>query len=336
MRETGPYGTLTAGGSIQSEPSRRYRRGVTGARISHFSGVGVIAIVLACLLWGTTGTTATLLPDEVSPLAIGAATMGLGGVLLFVTAPRMSRAVLRDPIGRRWAAIGAIGVVVYPLAFYTGMDLVGVAVGNVVALGSGPVFAAVIEWVVERERLSTRWLVSTALAVVGITLLALGRQEGGDAGTSPALAALGVGVGLLAGFAYALYTYASSRAIRAGHPPRGVMGGMFGLGSLPLLVVLLIVGAPLLQSWTSVGLVGYLVVGPMFVAYLLFGIGLRSVRSSTATTITLLEPVFATVLAVLIVGERLSVVGWSGFALVLIGLAVLVTARRGARATPPA
>lgn len=309
---------------------------MTGARISHFSGVGVIAIVLACLLWGTTGTTATLLPDEVSPLAIGAATMGLGGVLLFVTAPRMSRAVLRDPIGRRWAAIGAIGVVVYPLAFYTGMDLVGVAVGNVVALGSGPVFAAVIEWVVERERLSTRWLVSTALAVVGITLLALGRQEGGDAGTSTALAALGVGVGLLAGFAYALYTYASSRAIRARHPSRGVMGGMFGLGSLPLLVVLLIVGAPLLQSWTSVGLVGYLVVGPMFVAYLLFGIGLRSVRSSTATTITLLEPVFATVLAVLIVGERLSVVGWSGFALVLIGLAVLVTARRGARATPPA
>ena len=43
-------------------------------------------------------------------------------------------------------------------------------------------------------------------------------------------------------------------------------------------------------------------------AYILFGIGLRSVRSSTATTITLLEPVFATILAVIIVGERLSVV----------------------------
>ncbi len=292
--------------------------------------------MLACLLWGTTGTTATLFPDDVSPLAIGAATMGLGGVLLFITAPRLSRGVLRDAFGRRWAAIGAIGVVVYPLAFYTGMDLVGVAVGNVVALGSGPVFAALIEWIVERQPLSTRWLVSTALAVLGITLLALGRQEGGDAGASPALAALGVGVGLLAGFAYALYTYASSRAIRAGHPSRGVMGGMFGLGALPLLVVLAVGGGPLAQSWTSVGLVGYLVLGPMFVAYLLFGIGLRSVRSSTATTITLLEPVFATVLAVLVVGERLSAVGWVGFGLVLIGLAVLVSARRGAHTTPPA
>ncbi|GHF08117.1 DMT family transporter [Pseudolysinimonas yzui] len=309
---------------------------MTGARNSGFSAAGVVALVLACLLWGTTGTTATLMPDDVSPLAIGAATMGIGGVLLLVTAPRMSRGVLRDPVGRRWATIGAIGVAVYPLAFYTGMDLVGVAVGNVVALGSGPVFAALIEWLIERQRLSTRWLVSTALAVIGITLLALGRQEGGAAGGSAAVAALGVGLGLLAGFAYALYTYASSRAIRAGHPSRGVMGGMFGLGAVPLLLVLLVVGGPLLQSWTSVGLVGYLVLGPMFVAYLLFGIGLRSVRSSTATTITLLEPVFATVLAVLVVGERLSVVGWAGFALVLIGLAVLVSARRGARAIPPA
>lgn len=304
---------------------------MTGARFS-----GVVALVLACLLWGTTGTAATLFPDDVSPLAIGAATMGLGGVLLFVTAPRLSRGVLRDPVGRHWVAIGAVGVVVYPLAFYTGMNLVGVAVGNVVALGSGPVFAALIEWIVERQPLSTRWLVSTALAVLGITLLALGRQEGGDAGASPALAALGVGIGLLAGFAYALYTYASSRAIRAGHPSRGVMGGMFGLGALPLLVVLAVVGGPLAQSWTSVGLVGYLVFGPMFVAYLLFGIGLRSVRSSTATTITLLEPVFATVLAVLVVGERLSAVGWIGFGLVLIGLAVLVSARRTPRVTPPA
>lgn len=299
---------------------------MTGARIS-----GIVALVVSCLLWGTTGTTATFLPEAASPLAIGAATMGIGGALLFLTAPRLSTGVLRDPAGRRWAAIGAIGVVVYPLAFYTGMDLVGVAVGNVVALGSGPVFAALLEWLFERARLSGRWLVSTALAVTGIALLALGREEGGAAASS-ASAAAGVAIGLLAGLAYALYTYASSRVIRAGHPSRGVMGGMFAIGSLPLLALLAFLGAPLLASCGSIGLTAYLALGPMLVAYILFGVGLRSVRSSTATTITLLEPVFATVLAVLVVGERLSVVGWAGFALVLVGLAVLVTARRVAAA----
>lgn len=290
--------------------------------------------MLASLLWGTTGVTATLFPDDVSPLAIGAATMGIGGALLFATAPRMSAGVLRDRVARRWVLVGALGVVVYPLAFYSGMSLVGVAVGNVVALGSGPVFAAVLEWLAERARLELRWLASTVLAVVGILLLAFGRQEGGDAGAAPALAAPGIALGLLAGLAYALYTYASSRAIRAGHPSRGVVGGMFGLGVVPLLGVLAVVGAPLLQSATSIGLTAYLALGPMFLAYLLFGIGLRSVRSSVATTITLLEPVVATVLAVLVVGERLAVSGWVGFALVLGGLSLLITARRRAPTLP--
>jgi DME family drug/metabolite transporter len=109
---------------------------------------------------------------------------------------------------------------------------------------------------------------------------------------------------------------------------------MFGLGAVPLLGVLAVVGGPLTQSATSIGLSAYLVLGPMFLAYLLFGIGLRSVRSSAATTITLLEPVVATVLAVLVVGERLTPLGWVGFGLVLVGLAVLVTARRSARSIP--
>jgi DME family drug/metabolite transporter len=105
------------------------------------------------------------------------------------------------------------------------------------------------------------------------------------------------------------------------------MGAMFGIGAVLLLPVLLVTGGPLLQSWSTVAIAGYLAIGPMFVAYLLFGIGLRTVRSSSATTVTLLEPVVATLLAVLVVGERLEPVGWAGLVLVFAGLAILVTAR---------
>jgi DME family drug/metabolite transporter len=288
---------------------------------------GVVALVLASLLWGTTGTTATFLPDDVSPLAIGASTMGIGGALLFLVSARDALGVLRDRTARRWVALGAVGVFVYPLAFYAGMDLAGVAVGNVVALGSGPVFAALLEWLWERRPLSARWALSTGLAVAGIAMLGVGKEV--DAGAGPLDTVAGVGLGLLAGLAYALYTYASSRAIGRGLPSRGVMGSMFGLGAILLLPVLILTGAPLLQSWNTVGIAAYLAIGPMFIAYLLFGVGLRSIRSSAATTITLLEPVVATVLAVMVVGERLAPVGWAGLALVLAGLTVLVTARRG-------
>jgi DME family drug/metabolite transporter len=294
--------------------------------VENRSAGGVVALLLASLLWGTTGTSATFFPDNVSPLAIGACTMGVGGLLLVAASPRSTWGVVRDRNARRWVVLGAIGVFVYPLAFYSAMDLAGVAVGNVVALGTGPVFAALFEWLGERHPLSRRWAVSTAVAVLGIVGLTIGRQAGVP-GLSAATVA-GVGLGLLAGAAYALYTYASSRAIRSGEPARGVMGAMFGLGAVLLLPVLVLTGAPLLQSRSTVAIAGYLAVGPMFAAYLLFGIGLRTVRSSSATTITLLEPVVATILAVLVVGERLAPVGWMGLILVFSGLAILLTARR--------
>jgi DME family drug/metabolite transporter len=285
---------------------------------------GIAAIAAASVLWGTTGTAASFLPDSVGPLAIGASTMAVGGILLFLASARSALGVVRDAAARRWLVLGAAGVVVYPLAFYSSMSIAGVAIGNVVSLGSGPVFAAIIEWVAERRRLSGRWLLSTGFAVVGLTLLSVaGVHTEGEA----ASVGFGVLLGLLAGLAYALYTYCSSRIIELGHPARAVMGGVFGAGALPLLVVLVIAGAPLVQSAHSAGIAAYLAVGPMFVAYLLFGAGLRTVRSSTATTVTLLEPLVATLLAVLVVGEVLTLVGWIGVAVIALGVCLLVTAR---------
>lgn len=288
-------------------------------------GSGAWALILASLLWGTTGTAASFLPSTVSPLAIGASTMAVGGALLFATSARASLGAIRDAVSRRWLLIGALGVVVYPLAFYASMDLAGVAIGNVVSLGSGPVFAAVLERVFERRTLSLRWLLCTAVAILGIGLLAFGGHGSPDGGSA---VVPGILLGLLAGLAYALYTWASSRAIRTGQGSRGVMGGMFGLGAVVLLPVLVVWGAPLLQSTQTVAIAAYLAVGPMFVAYLLFGIGMRTLRSTTATTITLLEPVVATVLAVVVVGERLDPLGWVGLVLILIAVTVLASARQ--------
>lgn len=289
------------------------------------TAAGTGALLVASVLWGTTGTAASFLPHTVSPIAIGASTMAVGGLLLLAVTPRGAVAALRSREARRWLLIGAVGVVVYPLAFYSAMDQAGVAIGNVVALGSGPVFAAIFEWLWERHRLSMRWLVATAIAIAGIALVSAGRQS--DDTGSRASVVTGILLGLLAGLAYALYSYASSRAIASGHSGRSVMGAMFGIGAVPLLVVLVLTGAPLLQSAQSVSIAAYLAVGPMFLAYLLFGYGLTRMRSSVATTVTLVEPLVATVLAVVVVGERLQFGGWAGLALILAGVTVLITAR---------
>jgi DME family drug/metabolite transporter len=286
------------------------------------------ALIAAAVLWGTTGTAASFLPAAVSPMATGAATMGLGGLLLFVVRRRGAIAALRDRRSRGWLLVGSVGVVVYALTFYGGMALAGVAIGNVVALGSGPVFAALLERVLEKNVLTRRWMLCTGAAVVGVVLLTVGGHGSAD---DAGLLVPGVLLGLAAGAAYALYSYASGRVMRLGSASSDVMAGMFAPAAVVLLIVLLATGAPLVQQPASLGVIAYLAVGPMFVAYLLFGAGLARHRASTATTITLLETIVATVLAVMVVGERLDPLGWAGAGVVLAALAVLVT---GPRARP--
>ncbi|WP_174776161.1 MULTISPECIES: DMT family transporter [Cryobacterium] len=217
---------------------------------------------------------------------------------------------------------GVAAIVVYPLAFYSSMHLAGVAVGTVVSLGSAPVFAAGIEFLAERRRVTPRWGLCTLAALAGTGLLVLGGSIGAAEVSGAPVGAL---LGVLAGFSYALYTHASHQLIGAGHSPRATMGALFGVTAVCLVPVLLVTGAPLLQSAGSAGIAAYLAIGPMCAAYLLFGHGLRSVRGSLATSITLLEPLVATVLAVLVVGERLTPPAWAGLCLLLVAVTALVS-----------
>ena len=96
---------------------------------------GSIGVLAASFLWGTTGTAATFAP-EVSPIAIGAAAMGIGGIMQFLLARHLIFSS-RNVLVRHWRLLlaGAAAIGVYPLAFYSSMKLAGVAVGTVVSIG---------------------------------------------------------------------------------------------------------------------------------------------------------------------------------------------------------
>jgi DME family drug/metabolite transporter len=289
---------------------------------------GALSVVAASILWGTTGTAATFAPN-VSPLAIGAVAMGLGGLLQALYAARHI-AVQSGNLLERWrlVSLGALAVVVYPLAFYSSMHLSGVAVGTVVSIGSAPVAAALVERFADRRPLSLQWVLGAVLGVGGAALLSFAGHApaaSGRAGPEPGAwtSTAGILLGLLAGTTYALYSWVAHRLTGQGVTSRAAMGAVFGLGGLLLMPVLAVTGAPLLESWRSIGVGAYMAAVPMFAGYLLFGWGLARVGASTATGISLLETVVAAVLAVLVVGERLPVLGWLGAAVVLGSLFIL-------------
>ncbi|MEE1769671.1 DMT family transporter [Streptomyces sp. JV185] len=297
-------------------------------------GLGALAVLLASVLWGTTGTAATFAP-QVGPLAIGAAAMGLGGLLQALMSGRgIARGRARLRAQWRTVALGGVGVALYPLAFYTSMHLAGVAVGTVVSIGSAPLASALIERLADGRGLSRRWMTGAALGLAGTVLLcaAEAARAGGAAGTGSARqTVVGVGLGLVAGVTYAVYAWAAHRLITRGVTSRAAMGAVFGLGGLMLVPVLLATGAPLVASWANAGVGLYMALVPMFTGYVLFGFGLSRIPVSTATTLSLLEPAVAAVFAVLVVGEHLPALGWTGIALVIACLGVLTAPSRPVR-----
>ncbi|MEU6372048.1 DMT family transporter [Streptomyces sp. NPDC046909] len=299
------------------------------------AAAGSLCVLLASFLWGTTGTAATFAPG-VGPLAIGAAAMGLGGLLqALLAAPRIRREASALRARRGVVVLGALSVGAYPLAFYSSMHLAGVAAGTVVSIGSAPLASALIERVVDGRRLTRRWTTGAALGLTGTLLLCLAKTDSGTGTDSPSTTVLGIALGLVAGVTYALYSWAAHRLISGGITSGAAMGTVFGLGGLLLLPVLIATGAPLLDSWSNAAVGAYMALVPMFLGYVLFGWGLAHVPASTATTLSLLEPAVAAVLAVLVVGERLPALGWTGVALVVACLAVLTAPPRPLRRAAP-
>lgn len=281
----------------------------------HGSFKGVMAIIVASFLWGTTGTAASYSPD-VSSLAIGAFSMGIGGVLLVITARKKLlidyKLMLEQPVV---FLLGAVSVAIYPLVFYTSMRLSGVAIGTVVSIATAPFFAAILERLISKKDISLQWMLSFVIGAIGIALLTLGKDQSNNA-YSINQQGLGILLGCIAGLTYAGYSWSARRLIESGIQSKSSMSGLFGCAALLLLPSLWFTGDNLFSSSTNALVSLYMAIIPMFLGYLLFGFGLNYIDASKATLITLIEPLVATILAVFIIGEKFKVIGWIGVALV--------------------
>ncbi|WP_129838882.1 EamA family transporter [Streptomyces sp. RFCAC02] len=294
--------------------------------------LGGVPILTAAALWGTTGTAASLAPAGAPAAAVGSAGLALGGPLLLLTA-RGTRTLIRTSTRReRWLlALGALAVAGYPIGFYPAVARTGVAVTTVIALGSAPVLTGLLACLTRRARPTARWVSATLLAVIGCALLVLGpRLTGGGAPVDAAGAALAG----LAGLSYAGYTLIGARLIAGGHPSGAVLGTMFG-GAAPLVLpVALSGGVQWLTAPRGAAVAAYLALCTTFLAYRLFGHGLRHATAHVATTLTLAEPAVAAVLGVAVMDERLPAVSWCGLA-ALAGSLVFLTVPPAARRRRP-
>ncbi|MGW5156282.1 DMT family transporter [Nonomuraea wenchangensis] len=286
---------------------------------------GPFAVVAAAVLWGTAGTAGLLVSAD--SVALAAARLVVGGAALALMAGSGIRRVLSPGL-----LLGAVAVAAYQLCFFAAVARTGVAIGTVVAIGSGPVFTGLLSWLLHRRRPSRRWATATAAAICGCAALIVGGGVGvGSAGGSASGQVVsGVLFALLGGLLYAFYAVMAARAIGDGGESNAVMGVMFGGAALIMLPVLVVHGG---VGWEPRGLVAvlYLGLGTTALSYFLYGRGLRTTPVATAATLALAEPAVAALLGVVVLGERLAPVSVAGLVLLAFSLAAVAIPEKAAR-----
>ncbi len=290
-------------------------------------------VVAGAVLWGTTGTAQALGPAGASSVVVGATRNVVGAVVLAAIAAARGRLVAgARHLERRPLLLAAFATAAYQLSFFGGVRLAGVAIGTVVGVGSGPVWGGLLGWLGRGERPTSHWAIATALALIGVVVLATSTSGEGDP-VDP----VGIALALGAGLSYAAFAL-WSKALTDHHDPDLVMTWVFLVSAVLLFPVGLAAGIGPLVTRSGALMAGWLGVVSLAAAYLLFGRGIAGVGVATATTLSLAEPLTAATLGIVVLDEQVTAAALAGMALVFAGVTFLALARRPAppaRATSP-
>jgi DME family drug/metabolite transporter len=133
----------------------------------------------------------------------------------------------------------------------------------------------------------------------------------------------GVLFALGSGFGYAVLALCSRALAGRYHPLQPISVG-FAVGAVLLLPFALATGFVATYPLAGWGLLLYLGLVPTAFAYWLFLQGMKHTTATTASILTLLEPLTSAALAAALFGERLGPLGFAGAALLLGAMAILL------------
>ncbi len=314
---------------------------VGGVTRDRSPAVGYLLTLAAAGLFAVNGTVSTLAlqagipPTWLTALRCGGAAVGLL-VALALVAPRRLRLTWREvPL---LAAFGVVGVALTQFLYYVAIGRLPVGIALVFEM-TAPVWIALWVRLVRREAVRRRIWFALTLSLGGLVLVAQVWQGGGS------LDLLGVTAGLAAAVCLATYYLMGERGAADGDPVAltcwaFVAAALFWAVVAPWTPfdaavlgdrVPVSLGAATLPLWV---LVLWIVVLGAIVPFFLSIAALRHLPPTTAGLVATVEPVFASIVALLWLEQVLT--GWqvAGGLVVLTGIALAQTARTAAGPAP--
>lgn len=271
-----------------------------------------LLIHLCVVLWGFTAVFGRLITLRALPLVWWR--MVLVSVILALV-PRVWRAVRAMP-PRLLAAYCAVGIVIalHWLTFYASIKLSNASVGAT-CMALGPVFLAFVEPVITKRRFDVRELAFGAAMIPGVILVV---------GGVPTQMRMGIAVGALSAFLVSIFG-AWNKLLVHRADPIAVTAIELSAGAVLLTIVTALSGTPFVIPGRSDAIyLLVLAIGCTIVPFTLALVALRELSAFSTQLAVNLEPVYAIVLASLLLGEHheLGTRFYAGVAVIL-GLVLL-------------
>jgi drug/metabolite transporter (DMT)-like permease len=219
-------------------------------------------------------------------------------VVVIAVLPAFWRGV-RQMSPRTLAIFAGIGIVIalHWIAFFASIKLANASVAAA-CMGVAPLIMSVVEPLITRRRFEPMELLIGIVAIPGVVLVV---------GGTPGAMRAGVAVGILSAFLVAVFGSLNKRHIAAGEP-LAVTGLELASGTAFLTLLVLAFGGAItdvpLPGMHDLGLLLVLSIVCTLFTFVVSLAALRHLSAFTAQLAVSLEPVYAVVLAIVLLGEQ--------------------------------
>jgi len=286
---------------------------------------GLIFVVLAAALWGTSGvatkTIYTLV--DISPVSVAAFRLALGAPML-LAAFRYTSGSRNFRIARAdlaWLLLAGASLGMSQACYFAAIARVGVAIATLVTICTAPVLVCLFSAALLRERLTGRVGGALACALIGTALLTGVGQR--DVGPQASAALGGILLALGAAVCFAGFFLASRLLANRYYPLLSITVAVSVGAALLLTVATFTTGVTVRYPLAVWALFLYLGLVPTALGYALFYQGVQNTTASEASIASLVEPLTSTGLALVIFGEQLGSLGLLGAALLISAIVFL-------------
>jgi drug/metabolite transporter (DMT)-like permease len=274
-----------------------------------------LALFSVVLMWASTFTLFKVAWRDIDPVAFTAvrfaAMFGFSVAVLVLSRDRVRPRRSDLPA---LAASGLTGYFLYQMGFVLGLDRTS-ALASAILISTHPIFSVIFMWLARRERPARPEAAGVLVAFLGVAVFL-------RAWDAFAAARLGDLLSLGAAAAFGAYGVVN-QPLTTRYPPRELMS--YGLALGGLLVTLVGIPAMADQDWGAVSLpawviLGYAVVGPVYLAYALWNWAIRHRGIPRTVVYGFLVPVLGGAIAVVALDERVGFEQVVGGLLVVAGL----------------